>query len=185
MTTLAKATLVPELVVTNIARSIAFWCGLVGFAVRYDRPEEGFAYLGLGGADVMLDEYRPGCRYWLTRPLDPPLGNGMNLQIEVPAVAPILDHDVFSSHRAKDMNVIGFSKLEHDVTQKPVPTFWHHALDALASAAWPLVMPVEAAWYRSGDQEIGQRQFVVADPDGYMLRLAEPLGLRPLAAGRR
>ena len=146
MIPLAKPTLVPELVVTDIARSLAFWCGLVGFDVRYDRPEEGFAYLGLGGADVMLDEYRPGSRYWLTRPMEAPLGNGMNLQIEIPAVAPILDR--------------------------------------LASAGWPLVMPLEDAWYRRGDQEIGQRQFVVADPDGYVLRLAEPLGLRPLAAGR-
>ena len=143
---LAIPTLVPELVVTDIARSLAFWCGLVGFDVRYDRPEEGFAYLGLGGAEVMLDEYRPGSRYWLTRPMETPLGNGMNLQIEIPAVAPILDR--------------------------------------LASAGWPLVMAVEDAWYRRGDQEIGQRQFVVADPDGYVLRLAEPLGLRPLAAGR-
>ena len=146
MIPLAIPTLVPELVVTDIARSLAFWCGLVGFDVRYDRPEEGFAYLGLGGADVMLDEYRPGSRYWLTRPMETPLGNGMNLQIEIPAVAPILDR--------------------------------------LASAGWPLVMPLEDAWYRRGDQEIGQRQFVVADPDGYVLRLAEPLGLRPLAAGR-
>ena len=143
---LAIPNLVPELVVTDIARSLAFWCGLVGFDVRYDRPEEGFAYLGLGGADVMLDEYRPGSRYWLTRPMEAPLGNGMNLQIEIPAVAPILDR--------------------------------------LASAGWPLVMPLEDAWYRRGDQEIGQRQFVVADPDGYVLRLAEPLGLRLLAAGR-
>lgn len=134
------ATLVPELVVTDIARSLAFWCGLVGFEVRYDRPDEGFAYLGLGGADVMLDEYRPGSRYWLTRPVETPLGNGMNLQIEVEAVAPILDR--------------------------------------LAAADWPLFMPVEDAWYRRGDQEVGQRQSVVADPDGYVLRLAEPLGLR-------
>ena len=144
---LANPTLVPELVVTDLALSLAFWCGLVGFEVRYDRPEEGFAYLGLGAAEVMLDEYRPGSRYWLTRPMETPLGNGMNLQIEVEAVAPILDR--------------------------------------LAAAGWPLIMPVEDAWYRRGDQEIGQRQFVVADPDGYLLRLAEPLGLRPLAAGRR
>ena len=136
----ATAALVPELVVTDIARSLAFWCGLVGFEVRYDRPDEGFAYLGLGGADVMLDEYRPGSRYWLTRPVETPLGNGMNLQIEVEAVAPILER--------------------------------------LAGAVWPLSMPVEDAWYRRGDQEIGQRQFVVADPDGYVLRLAEPLGSR-------
>ena len=43
-------------------------------------------------------------------------------------VACSLDHDVFSSNRAKDMNVIDFNKTEHDVSQKPVPTFWHHAL---------------------------------------------------------
>ena len=144
---LATATLVPELVVTDIARSLAFWCGLVGFGVRYDRPEEGFAYLGLGGAEVMLDEYRAGSRYWLTGPLETPLGNGVNLQIEVAAVAPILDR--------------------------------------LAAAGWPLLMAVEDAWYRRGDQEIGQRQCVVADPDGYLLRLAEPLGLRALEAAER
>ncbi len=27
------------------------------------------------------------------------------------------------------MDVIAFNKIEHDVIQKPVPTFWHHALD--------------------------------------------------------
>ena len=26
------------------------------------------------------------------------------------------------------MNVIVFNKMEHDVTQKPVPSLWHHAL---------------------------------------------------------
>ena len=144
---IASATLVPELVVLDIARSLAFWCDLVGFDVRYDRPEEGFAYLGLGAAEVMLDRYHPEGRYWITRPLVPPLGNGINLQIAIDAVAPIIDR--------------------------------------LAEAGWPLVMAVEDAWYRRGDQEIGQRQFVVADPDGYVLRLAEPLGLRSLAAGRR
>ena len=39
-----------------------------------------------------------------------------------------LDHDAFSSNRAEGMTVIVFNTLEHDVTQKPVPTFWHHAL---------------------------------------------------------
>ena len=52
--------------------------------------------------------------------------------------------------------------------------------ERLAAAGWPVFMPVEDAWYRKDDQEIGQRQFVVADPDGYLLRLAEPLGLRSL-----
>ena len=55
-------------------------------------------------------------------------------------------------------------------------------LDRLERAGWPLVMAVEDRWYRRGDREVGQRQFVVADPDGYVLRLAQSLGLRDLAA---
>ncbi len=35
------------------------------------------------------------------------------------------------------MNVIAFNKIEHDVIQKPVPTFWHHALGQLARDAKP------------------------------------------------
>ena len=38
-----RATLVPELTVSDLGRSLAFWRDLVGFGVLYDRPEEGFA----------------------------------------------------------------------------------------------------------------------------------------------
>ena len=41
-------------------------------------------------------------------------------------------------------------------------------------------MDVEDTWYRVGDRALGQRQFVAADPDGYRLRLWEPIGSRPL-----
>ncbi|MGK9340315.1 VOC family protein, partial [Sinorhizobium meliloti] len=44
----------------------------------------------------------------------------------------------------------------------------------------PLVLPMEERWYRVNEQETGNRQFVVADPDGYLLRFFEDLGLRPL-----
>jgi catechol 2,3-dioxygenase-like lactoylglutathione lyase family enzyme len=40
--------LVPELLVTDLHRSIEFWCGLCGFELRYSRPEEKFAYLAFG-----------------------------------------------------------------------------------------------------------------------------------------
>ncbi len=45
-----------------------------------------------------------------------------------------LDHDVFRSKRSQDINVIDCNEVEHDVTQKTVPTFWHHALAAQQSA---------------------------------------------------
>jgi catechol 2,3-dioxygenase-like lactoylglutathione lyase family enzyme len=57
-------------------------------------------------------------------------------------------------------------------------------LDALAAAGWPLFRPPEDAWYRVGAREDGVRQFLVQDPDGYLLRFFEPLGSRPLLPGR-
>lgn|SRR5690349_16855481 len=52
-------------------------------------------------------------------------------------------------------------------------------LDALAKAQWPLYRQPEERWYRVGAMEAGQRQFVVQDPDGYLLRFAQGLGSRP------
>ena len=50
---------------------------------------------------------------------------------------------------------------------------------ALVGAGWPLFRSPEDAWYRMGEQEIGQREFLVQDPDGYLLRFAQSLGRRP------
>jgi len=43
-----------------------------------------------------------------------------------------------------------------------------------------LFRDVEDAWYRAGDVEAGQRQFIVQDPDGYLVRLVQRLGERPV-----
>ena len=136
------ASLVPELVVSDLGRSLAFWRDLIGFRILYDRPEERFAYLGLDAAEVMLEERDPSGRQWLAMPFERPFGNGMNLQIAVADVDPILGR--------------------------------------IGAAGWPLDLHPEDKWYRAGDREVGQRQFVVADPDGYLLRPAQGLGSRPL-----
>lgn len=81
------AALVPELLVADLVRSQDFYCGVCGFALRFARPEEGFVYLQLGGAQIMLEEVR--AEAWVTGPLEPPFGRGINFQIEVDAVAPI------------------------------------------------------------------------------------------------
>lgn len=44
----------------------------------------------------------------------------------------------------------------------------------------PVFLPMEEKWYRSNDIELGNRQFIVLDPDGYMLRFAQDLGKRPV-----
>lgn len=55
-------------------------------------------------------------------------------------------------------------------------------LAALDIAGWPLFEAPREAWYRVGDHEGGQREFLVQDPDGYLVRLAENLGRRPASA---
>jgi catechol 2,3-dioxygenase-like lactoylglutathione lyase family enzyme len=47
------------------------------------------------------------------------------------------------------------------------------------AAAAHVVIPIESKWYRRDDHEVGNRQFVVADPDGYLLRFFTDLGRRP------
>ena len=48
------------------------------------------AYLALGAAELMLDQLGTG-RDWVTAPPERPFGRGVNLQIEVDALAPILN----------------------------------------------------------------------------------------------
>ncbi len=54
------------------------------------------------------------------------------------------------------------------------------SLNAKAIAAGArILIPTEERWYRQDDEEAGNRQFVVADPDGYLLRFFTDLGRRP------
>lgn len=43
-----------------------------------------------------------------------------------------------------------------------------------------LFLDVEEKWYRVGDGEEGNKQFLVTDPDGYLLRFTEDLGTRSI-----
>ena len=133
--------LVPELSVTDYKASRHFWCDLVGFSLRYERPEEGFGYLVLGNAHLMLDQISLG-RTWETGPLELPLGRGINFEVQVENLDP--------------------------------------ALQRITSAGWPIFLEPEEKWYRAGDIEIGVRQFLVQDPDGYLLRLQQEIGERPV-----
>ena len=47
------------------------------------------------------------------------------------------------------------------------------------AAGCTIVIPLEERWYRQNEVENGHRQFVVADPDGYLLRFSSFLGQRP------
>ncbi len=145
--TYPRPALVPELYVTALPASLAFWRDLLGFRVLYDRPEQGFAAIEREGIEFMLEEYEtgPSERCWDTGQREKPYGRGINFEMTVSDIAPLLER--------------------------------------LERAQWPIFFGPEERWYRIGSaEETGVRQFLVQDPDGYLLRLSQSLGQRPLQA---
>jgi catechol 2,3-dioxygenase-like lactoylglutathione lyase family enzyme len=129
--------LVPELLVENLQASLDFWVRLCHFEVLYDRPADGFAYLRSGTAHLMLEQVGVG-RNWIPGALERPFGRGINFQIMLPDIAPLLER--------------------------------------LAEAGWPLFMAAETKWYETGTTRAGVAQFLVQDPDGYLLRFSSRVG---------
>ncbi len=54
-------------------------------------------------------------------------------------------------------------------------------LEALRKQDWPLFEDVSESWYRIGEtHESGSREFLVQDPDGYLIRFSQSIGTRPV-----
>jgi catechol 2,3-dioxygenase-like lactoylglutathione lyase family enzyme len=53
-------------------------------------------------------------------------------------------------------------------------------LASLDAAGIPFFVPLEEKWYRRDDELVGNRQFVIQDPDGYLLRFYQDLGTKPV-----
>ncbi|MBL4907782.1 MAG: hypothetical protein JKX94_10055 [Sneathiella sp.] len=51
-------------------------------------------------------------------------------------------------------------------------------LDKLERMNWPIHTPLRDVWRSVGDRDVGQREFFVQDPDGYLLMLNLGLGER-------
>ena len=133
--------IIPELGISDFKNSLKFYTDVIGFAVEYKREEEGFAFLSLGKCQLMIDEIGKS-RTWKTANLERPLGRGVNFQIRVKSIAPIIKN---------------LSKNKIKIFRGP-----------------------EDRWYRINNKEVGNRQFLVQDPDGYLLRFYEDLGTKPL-----
>lgn len=72
--------LIPELTVSNIENSKRFYTDVLGFKIEYERIEDGFAFISLGEAQLMLDSNKSN---WDTGEKIYPFGRGINFQIDV------------------------------------------------------------------------------------------------------
>lgn len=131
--------LIPELSVSNFKESIKFYIEILGFKIEYKREESKFAMISFQGSQIMIEEIN---NYWMTGELEKPFGRGINFQIEVKKIQPILNN--------------------------------------LKSNKYPIFAKPKENWYRQNNQLIGNKEFLVQDLDGYLLRFTENLGTKPL-----
>ena len=50
--------------------------------------------------------------------------------------------------------------------------------DDVKAAGRPIFLEMEEKWYRADDVYVGNRQFLIQDPDGYLLRFFQDMGER-------
>ena len=131
--------LIPELSVSDIDRSLAFYTKILGFHVEYERKENKFAFLSLEGSQIMIEQVN---NHWSDAKLEYPFGRGINLQIDVRSIEPILS--------------------------------------TLKKHKYPIFIESKKNWYRKGDTLLGNKEFLVKDPDGYLLRFSEDIGEKPV-----
>lgn len=125
--------MVPELTVTDFSASLHFYTSVLGFSIMIKRQEPDFAYISLGEAQLMLEQYHPDG--WNTGELVRPLGRGINFQLEVDDVEQILAR--VHAHGVK------------------------------------LYRGLQDSYYSNGETSACQREFLVQDPDGYLLRFSQ------------
>jgi len=141
---MSRPTLVPELYVSNLRVSFEFYQAVLGFRVEYERPEDRFVALSLGGAHLMLEEAPSLARatpaefeqgQWRPADLERPFGRGVNFEI-----------------RVDDIDA---------------------ANERIATRGYPLLLDVHQKAYRLQTENRVVRQLLIADPDGYLIRLSE------------
>lgn len=131
--------LIPELSVSNFEKSLEFYTKILGFKIEYQREESKFAFLSFQGSQIMIEQVNEA---WNTGRLEYPFGMGINFQIEVENIEPILN--------------------------------------SLKENKYPIFIEPKENWYRQDNKLIGNKEFLIKDPDGYLLRFAEDIGTKPL-----
>ncbi len=146
--------LTPELNVRSLTKSLDFYVRLLGFSVQFERTAEGFAAVALDGASLMLEQ--------------------------IDAFDEVSDREFVDERRW----ITG--KLEYPFGRGLNFQIEVIDLDAIYNRLlkdnYPIKLPMEERWYRVNNQMIGVRQFMVMDPDGFLLRLDKTIGCKPVEA---
>lgn len=120
--------LIPELSVTDISKSLAFYQEL-GFQVKYQREESKFYFLEFEENQIMIEQIN---EHWNVGVLEYPFGRGINISM----------------------------------TLQDIDAFY----DKVKSLKIPIFQELSTQEYRVQDQVYLDKEFLLQDPDGYLLR---------------
>jgi len=141
---IANPAVVPEFYVTDLGRSLRFYVDALGFEIDYERPESRFAALSFRGSRIMLEEIS-GTRAASDEEFAQ--GGWRTGDLEFP----------FGRGVSLQISVL-------DVESA-------HA--RVLALGYQVRLGLRNRTYRMGDEVVEQRQFLVLDPDGYLIRLAQ------------
>lgn len=169
--------LVPEFLVKDLTRSLAFYRDVLGFKLEFERAESNFAMVSLGEAWIMLEQTEGFSkaspnqfieeRRWIAGDLEYPFGRGVNFQIQV------LDIEALYKKVISNNYPINFPLEERSyrVDDQLGP-------EVLITAEFVPAKFVTAKFVTA--KFITVKQFLIMDPDGYLLRMQEEVGRDPL-----
>ena len=84
------SSLLPELMISDFAKSLHFYGDILGFKIEYQREKPNFAFLSYQNkSQVMIQELEAGEKE--AEGLEYPYGRGINFQIETSSVQKIID----------------------------------------------------------------------------------------------
>jgi len=141
---MSRPALVPELYVSDLPASTEFYVGILGFQIEYERPEEKFAALSLGSAHIMLEE-APSLKRATAEDLRG--GQWRTADLERP----------FGRGVNLEIEVADVGLIHSRIAQR----------------GYPLLLALHRRSYRIGTDHRVVQQLLVADPDGYLIRLSQ------------
>lgn len=139
-----RPALVPELYVSDLASSLDFYVETLGFRVEYERPEDKFVSLRLGSAWLMLEEARTLSR---------------------------ATHEEFEGGewRTADLERPFGRGLNLEIEVADIDA----ANARIQERNHPFLLGLHERIYRVGTGQLKMRRLLVADPDGYLIRLSQ------------
>ena len=134
--------LTPEFNVRDLQRSLDFYLNILGFEIAFERPEQRFAVVRLGDAYIMLDEMT---------------------KFHEPTEQEFVEERAWRTGElcypyGRGVNFL-FTNVDVDVLH-----------NRLCEARYPIKMPMETQSYRVNNKNVKVQQFMVMDPDGFLLR---------------